>query len=214
MARPSSGSDLRLVTAGKKLALKRGLTGLNVREICREAEVNLGMFYYYFRSKREFEQRLLKEMYAEFMRDFRLGVENAGEPRERLKTALLTIGKFARDNRQILAALIKDVVGGKKETVLFIKENFTAHVMLLLDIVEQCREAGALRRDASFPNMLMLLVLPLVVPCGAVGVAESNGFSSLLPVPLIVIKQLVISDKAMEQRVELALAALEPRNKI
>ena len=35
MARPTSGTDLKLKTAGRKLLLEKGITGLSVREACR-----------------------------------------------------------------------------------------------------------------------------------------------------------------------------------
>ena len=95
MARPPSGTDLKLKAAGRKLLQENGLTGLSVREACRVAGVNTGMFHYYFGSKDEFQKAILKEIYAEFMQNFKAGVAVAGTPRERLKTALTEVGKFA-----------------------------------------------------------------------------------------------------------------------
>jgi len=87
MARPSSGTDIKLKSAGKRLLREKGITGLNVREVCRLAGVNTGMFHYYFGSKEDFLQAVLKEMYAEFMLNFKAGVSAGGTPRQRLACA-------------------------------------------------------------------------------------------------------------------------------
>ena len=214
MTRPSSASDRKLIDAGKKLALKHGLVGLSVRQTCREAGVNLGMFHYHFKTKKEFEHRILKELYAEFLSTFKLELETTANPRQRLKNAICVIGRFVRDNRRSVAVIIKDVVSGREETLLFLKENFTAHIALLVKTLLECQVKGILRRDVPVYNAFAALILPVVVPCGLVGVLEANEYEHLIPLPVRLFKPFVISDKGIEQRAELGLRALVPEGKL
>ncbi len=214
MTRPSSSSDRKLIDAGKKLALKHGLVGLSVRQTCREAGVNLGMFHYHFKTKKEFEHRILKELYAEFLSTFKLELETTADPRQRLKNLICVIGRFARDNRRSVAVLAKDLLSGREETAVFLKENFTAHIMLLRKTFAECQAKGILRKDVPLYNALAAMILPVVVPSGIIGVLEVNDYSHLLALPLRLCKPLIISDKSIEQRAELGLRALAPEGKL
>ena len=51
MARHSSHLDEKMLQVGLKLIEKKGSKALTVREICRAANVNLGLFVYYFKNK-------------------------------------------------------------------------------------------------------------------------------------------------------------------
>jgi AcrR family transcriptional regulator len=214
MTRPSSSSDRKLIDAGKALALKHGLVGLSVRETCREAGVNLGMFHYHFKTKKEFEHRILKELYGEFLSTFKLELESTANPRQRLKNLICVIGRFLRDNRRSVALIVKDLLSGREETLTFLKENFTAHMSLLVQTLKECQSKGILRNDIPLYNSLPALVLPVVVPCAVVGAVEVNEYVGLLPLAVKAIKPLIISDKAIAERAELGLRALAPVEKI
>ena len=65
MPRPNKGTDLRLLQAGKTLLLEKGIDALTVNAVCKLAKVNQGMFVYNFKSKEEFMNKLLDELFEE-----------------------------------------------------------------------------------------------------------------------------------------------------
>lgn len=207
MARPSSGTDIKLKDAGKRLLLEKGITGLSVREACRLAGVNTGMFHYYFGSKEEFLQAVLKEMYAEFMAHFKAGVSAAGTPRERLKNALIEVGRFALGMRQIAPMLFADLAHGKKEAFSFLSSNFTEHVRHIAALAAQCRPSSPLGQHSVhflIVGMLPVMVFPMLM--GAV--LERNGVRSVGGLSLEKLREEVFSEEGIAERAEIALRGI------
>ncbi len=207
MARPASGTDLKLKTAGRSLLQEKGITGLSVRETCRLAGVNTGMFHYYFGSKDEFMKAILKEMYAEFMLDFKAGVSVAGSARARLKNALVEVGKFALGIRKAAPMLFADMAHGKKEAFAFFSGNFTEHITHIAALVEECRPSSALKAHST-PFILAALIPVMIFPVLIVGVMERNGVKNLTGTTLAVLREEVFSEKGVTERAEIALRGI------
>ncbi len=204
MARPPSGTDLKLRRAGRRLLQERGLTGLSVRETCRKARVNTGMFHYYFGSREEFLRAVLKDIYAEFMENFKAVVSAGGTPRERLKNALIEVGRFARVMRGAAPVLFADMAYGNREAFGFLSSNFTEHMSHITTLARQCRPASALR-SRSVPFLVVSLIPVMVFPVLIGGVMERNGVKNVLEIPLKRLGQEIFSDEGIAARAEIAL---------
>lgn len=204
MARPSSGADIKLKNAGKRLLQEKGITGLSVREACRLAGVNTGMFHYYFGSKEDFLQAVLKEMYAEFMLNLKAGVYAAGTPRQRLKNALVEVGKFTRAMRRTAPLLLGDLARGNREAFAFLSGNFTEHIRQISALAAECRPESALKRH-SVPYMVGALLPVMVFPVIMGGIMERNGVCSICRVKLEDMAEEFLSDEGIDERAEIAL---------
>lgn len=144
MARKSKNLDKKMIQAGIELLKKQGVSNLSVRDIANEAGANLGMFAYYFRTKEQFILRALNEIYSGFLLDLRKGNEEAGD----LENILFQIGIFSRDNREILTAILSDVLSNDRIVTAFLRKNFTKHFALLRATLNAYLE----RRDLSISN--------------------------------------------------------------
>ncbi len=207
MARPSSGTDRKLISAGRQLLVENGITGLSVREACRLAVVNTGMFHYYFGSKEEFLQAVLKEMYAEFMVHFKAGVSAGGTPRERLKNALVEVGRFALGMRRIAPILFADLAHGKKEAFAFVSGNFTEHIRHIAALAEECRAASAVKGHST-PFIIAALVPVMIFPVLLSGVMERNGVRVLGGRALEKVNGEFFSEEGIAERAEIALRGI------
>jgi len=207
MARPPSGTDLKLKAAGRKLLQEKGITGLTVREACRVAGGNTGMFHYYFGSKEEFLKAVLKEMYAEFMLSFKAGVAVAGTPRERLKNALVEVGKFARSVRSVAPMIFADLAHGKKEAFAFVRGNFTEHVQQIAALTAECRRASSVQ-NRSIPFIISSLVSVMVFPMLVSGVFERNGVKVLHGLPIEDVRGELFSESGIMERAEIAVRGI------
>ncbi len=207
MARPPSGTDLKLKAAGRKLLQEKGITGLTVREACRVAGVNTGMFHYYFGSKEEFLKAVLKEMYAEFMLSFKAGVAVAGTPRERLKNALVEVGKFARSVRSVAPMIFADLAHGKKEAFAFVRGNFTEHVQQIAALTAECRRASSVQ-NRSIAFIISSLVSVMVFPMLVSGVFERNGVKVLHGLPIEDVRGELFSESGIMERAEIAVRGI------
>ena len=207
MARPPSGTDLKLKAAGRKLLQEKGITGLSVREACRVAGVNTGMFHYYFGSKDEFVKTVLKDIYAEFILNFKAGVSLAGGPRERLKNALIEVGKFARSMRGAAPMIFADLSYGNKEAFAFVSSNFTEHISQLAALAGECRpETSA--KDRSIPFIIAAVVPVMIFPVLMGGIMEKNGVKKLAGQSLDALREEMFSDAGITERAEIAVRGI------
>ncbi|HAT71685.1 MAG TPA: hypothetical protein DCS63_02585 [Elusimicrobia bacterium] len=207
MARPASGTDIKLKAAGRRLLEEKGITGLSVREACRLAGVNTGMFHYYFGSKEEFLKAILKEIYAEFMLNFKAGVAVAGTPRARLKAALVEVGKFALGIRRVAPMLFADLVHGKKEAFAFVSGNFTEHIKHISVLAEECRPGSAVK-GRSIPFLIAAIVPVMIFPVLLGGILERNGVKSIGGRDLQKLREELFSDEGIAERAEIALRGI------
>jgi AcrR family transcriptional regulator len=209
MSRPSRGTDQRLIRAARELLPVSGCTGLNLREVARKAGVNLGMFHYHFGSKAEFVRRVLQELYEEFFRGFNLPEETTPDVEKRLRLTLLRMGFFTRDNRHLFVALLKDLLNGDEEVARFVRDNFARHVDILQSLVREGQSGGRFRKLEPLQSLMLLMAFvngPNLVAgqleCRAGVAAQAQR-----------IRDAVLSDRAVSDRVELALETLRSRSR-
>lgn len=207
MGRPPSGTDLKLKAAGRRLLRENGITGLSVREACRLAGVNTGMFHYYFGSKEEFTRTVLKEMYAEFMLKLRSGTAVAGGPREKLKATLVAVGRFAREIRKAAPVLLADMARGNKEAFLFLSGNFTGHIKYLSALAKECRPRSAVKGH-SVPYIVGALLPVMVFPVIMGGIMERNGVKDAGGIKMKDLLEEFLSEDGIAGRAEIALRGI------
>lgn len=207
MSRPSRGTDQLLIRAGRKLLPETGVSGLTLRRVAAEAKVNLGMFHYHFGSKRAFSRRVLEEIYGEFFNDFRAETGATAAAKERLRRALTALARFARDNRKIILAIVRDVMEGDPEATAFAKANIPRHMEIIAGLVRECQRRGELK-ELPLPLVMSFLLGAAAMPNVAMGVIEKSSAKKpfgLAPAELL---SVFSSDKSIAIRVDLALAAL------
>jgi AcrR family transcriptional regulator len=205
MIRPSNKLDAALLASGRALFPSTGCAGLSLRALAEHAGVNPGMFHYHFKSKDNFLRALLQQMYEEMFASLELEAGHDGPALARLRAALLALATFARDNRRLLARIWIDVLAGEPVAIAFLRDNAPRHVGLLVGLVEQARAEGVLRELPPVQRLAFVLgalVMPMIF---AAGLADT-GIAP--PAIRAAFDAQVMSDAAMAQRVDLALAAL------
>jgi AcrR family transcriptional regulator len=207
MPRPSQGIDQALLQSGRELFPQLGCAGLSVRAVAEHAGANLGMFHYHFKTKENFLRTLLQQSYEEMFASLSSELAHEGATLERLRRALTVLARFARENRAMLARVWMDAMTGEPVAQAFFRANAPRHLGLLFALLEEARREGLLRETPTLQALAMTLgsiVLPMLFVAGLIeaGVAQA--------VPWRVFDAQVMTDEAIAQRIELALAALCP----
>ena len=201
------GSDQRLLKAGRSILVENGVAGLRLRAVAKRAGVNLGMFPYHFGNKKEFTRQLLQQIYEAFFQNLSLESRGGGSSLDRLRRALRVFGRFARDQRQLFTALLSDVLRGEKSCQSFFRANFPRHIHVIADLIKQGQRAGEIKNTP----------LPIAVAFALGGMGVPNLAVSLMervraPVPAVAgpreWKNVLLSDRAIENRIGLILSAL------
>jgi len=207
MARPSQQIDQALLASARDLLPQVGCAGLSVRALAAHAGVAPGMFHYHFDSKEAFLRILLGDIYEEMFSALSRQSALPVAPLDRLRAALGVLARFARANRQLLARLWTDALAGDAVAREFFAHNAPRHVGLLMGLVLQAQSAAALRAmppASVFAFLIGSIALPLIFVAGLVdaGFAPPGGADAF--------DAQVMSDAAIDERIELALAALTP----
>ncbi len=214
MTRPSRNTDKLLIQAAKELIPKTGISGLTIRDVSKKAGVNLGMFNYHFKTKDAFIDKLLVETYEDFFTNFKIESATGGTPKERLKNAVMTIAFFVRDNRQIFIMVAKEIALGNKVIIDFIKKHMTRHIEILVKLTHECQKEGYII------NLPLLQVLPFIMGSVMATNLLVTAIERFSPVSssgimrelfAMAADKTLLADKAIVQRVDMALNALTPR---
>jgi AcrR family transcriptional regulator len=211
MPRPKGEAAGKLLRAARALARENGCGGLSVRAVCRRAGVNLGLFHYHFKSRKAFMARVLEDTYADFFDRLSLSAGGRGTAADRLRRALATIARFWRENRRIFICLLRDALDGDAQVAKFVAAHFPRHIPIIVGLVREGQAAGEFRR---MPDALALAFI-------MGGVSSPNLFVSLLELhtrnpfgrPFHELEDMMLSDAAIDTRIDMLLTGLAPRRR-
>jgi AcrR family transcriptional regulator len=209
MSRPSAHLDRKLVSAARAMLPEAGFSGLAVREVARRAGVNAGMFHYHFKTKDEFLRRVLSECYEDFLQSFREAAEGPGSSRERLRRVLVSVARFARDNRVMYSLMLRELLNASPEMLAFAKANFPRHASMVVGLLEACRKEGTIR-PLPVPMLAMFSMSTMGLPNVVVDALERNRVRAMAGRPAKEFSAMLLSDAMIEERADMVMAALAP----
>lgn len=205
MPRPSRNLDQALLAAGRELFPARGCATLSVREVADAAGVNLGMFHYHFKSRDLFLRALMQQAYEEMFTRLTAELSLHREDPQSLRFAVRAIGRWVRDNRRFLARVLADALGGEKCARDFLRENLPRHFGVLQMIVLSGQQEGRIAR-LPVPQVIGMCAGSVAMPILFGGALIDGG--ELPPAMAKTLSTALLSDAAIDQRIDLALAAI------
>jgi len=202
MPRPSQAVDQALLQSGLALYPQVGCAGLSLRKVAEHAGTQPAMVHYHFGSKQAFLGAVLQQCYEQLFAQMSERSAADGAAGQRLRTALLALAGFLREHRALIARLLMDAAQGEPVVHSFLQANAPRHLGLVMRLLgEVALKPGVLPMQA-FAFLMGSVNAPLLVASGALHIGV---------VPGVLGEQLaaqVVSDAALAQRVDLALAAL------
>ena len=202
--RPSRNLDRLLLAAGRELLPARGCAALSVREVADAAGVNLGMFHYHFKSREAFLRALLQSMYEEMFSQLTYLAREDWSAVENLREAMRFLGRFLRANRPLLARVMADALCGDAIAREFLAANMPRHLGHMHALIEIGQARGELRA-MPVPQALGFAAGALAMPILLGGAIVESGALGRGTKKL---ERTLLSDAAIDERIELALAAI------
>ena len=203
--RPSRNLDRVLLAAGRELLPTRGCAGLSVREVADTAGVNLGMFHYHFKTREAFLRAVLQNLYEGMYADLTFEGARRDDPVANLRAAVCLMGRFVRQYRPFIARLMADALSGEPIALEFARANMPRHLGVVHALIVAAQKAGRMKPvpppqalgilagSTAFP----ILLGATVVESGVLGAAGARELHEVL-----------LSDAAIDARIDLALSAL------
>jgi len=205
MPRPSQDQDQALLAAAAALYPALGCAGLSVRRVAEAAGVNPAMVHYHFGSKDAFLRALLQQHYEEMFGALSLHSQGEADVMERLAAALLGMARFVREHRPLIARVWADAQAGETVAQDFLRANAPRHLGVLMNLLQ---EAQAQRRLPAQPLLTRFSFLMGAVVAPVLLVGGMKGIDAVPPLLLAHVDDEVLSDAALQRRIEWALLGL------
>jgi AcrR family transcriptional regulator len=205
MPRPSQDQDQALLAAGAALYPGLGCAGLSVRRVAEAAGVNPAMVHYHFGSKDAFLRALLQQHYEEMFSALSLTSSGDGDVMDRLGAALLGVARFVREHRPLIARVWADAQAGQAVAQDFLRANAPRHLGVLLALLQEAQARDYLPRQpllTRFSFLMGAVVAPLIL------IGGMKSIDVVPPALLAAVDDEVLSDAALQRRIEWALLGL------
>jgi AcrR family transcriptional regulator len=205
MSRPSRNIDQVLITTARELLPETGCRGFSIRQLTERAGVNLGMFHYHFKTREHFLSRVLQDLYQEMFTALTFQAQAERPPLDNLRAAVSVLGRFARDNRFLVRRLLADALSGDTTAQNFFRQNFPRHLGVMAELLGAGQRAGTIRK-VPLTQALAFIGGAVALPNILVTVVQEQAI--VPPQFLANLNREVLSDKAIAQRVDMAMRGL------
>lgn len=164
MSRPSANLDKKMLEAGVDIIINEGIEGLTARNICKYANVNLGMFNYYFKSKEYYISILYSGLHKQIEEYMNIASVSDKSSLVKLKHALLRLNQFAHEHQKLSTALFSDAFLQTKVYTEYLENGIIPQFDILINLIISAKEDGYLRSDLAVMDIFGLLFFGCIVP--------------------------------------------------
>lgn len=194
----------QFLAAGAKLYPQYGYRQLSVRLLAAETGLSSGMFHHLFASKADFVAELLESQNADTFGRLDFRTDEHSSAVVKLRHAVCLLAGSVRDNLAWINRIFADSADGVETADTFLRQQFDRYSAWLYQLLGEC-----------FPQMpLPDLVVRMSYLCSSVVAPmflsiRLNNMGILLEEVSSHIPA-VLSDEALEQRIDWTFAALFP----
>lgn len=157
MARPSQNLDQKLIELGKEKVVTQGISNLSIRQICLDAKINLGMFYYYFKTKENFIKALFKSLSADLTANWIDEAKKLSTPEQKLKKVLLMNAQMMKEHRGMIETIMKDTNIFDKMYVEIGREFYSQWLKFYNDLIDDCKAGGYLDKNIDTEMLISII---------------------------------------------------------
>src|SRR5262245_3780987 len=132
MPRPASDIRERILHAARARFLREGVDGASLRGVAQDAGTNIGMVYYYFKSKDELFLGVVDEVYARFLADLGAALAPDLPPPERLRRLYQRMAQLGDDELDVVRLVLREAMVSSARLVELARRAAQGHVPLVL----------------------------------------------------------------------------------
>jgi AcrR family transcriptional regulator len=205
MTRPSRNQDQLLIETAKRLLPETGVSGMSLKRIAEDCGVNLGMFHYHFKTKSAFIRKVLESFNQEFQFELETGALSGDTSIKRLRSAILAITRRMLREKKIVVSMVRDFLNGDKDVVDFVVRVHKQRLAVIGPLIEECRKDGYLE-PLPLGQIISFFMCSVSFPV-LISEAIERAPSKKLKLGKEM-KESIVSDAALQQRIDLALKAI------
>jgi len=156
VARPKSDLSPKIVEAARRRFLRDGVEGASLRGIAQDAGTNIGMVYYYFKSKDELFSAVVEDVYVVLLDEITRALSASDVPPEqRLLRIFTRAAAFDEREMEVARLIVRETLVSSERLSRVAKRFERGHVPLMLQVMLQGAEQG--RFDPSLHPAVLLV---------------------------------------------------------
>ncbi|MDR0486479.1 MAG: hypothetical protein LBH29_07150 [Elusimicrobiota bacterium] len=159
MGRIPQHLDEKLIECGKAVLLKHGIRAINIRSICAETKINLGMFVYYFKSRSNFIKTILES----FIKDMEVAILNESkditDPLQKLKCVMTVSLKIGRQNHATFEKIVEDIDSSSEEMLRSLHQSIQSKYKgFWHNLIEDCKAQNYIDQNLETEKITSVFV--------------------------------------------------------
>lgn len=164
MPKKSNNYAEKILHVGIELVAKKGSKVLSVREVCRTANVNLGLFVYYFQNKENYIKEIFREIGKRMVEFSYRGITGEMEPFEKLKHYYKQVCLFTNQNKNLVRMVFIECAIDKELYIKYLENGTIRHSKETFDIVEEAKRSGCLKENISSFDVHYAIFYNILLP--------------------------------------------------
>jgi len=164
MARPATDIQERIVHAARALFLQHGVDGASLRQIATDAETNIGMIYYYFKTKDDLFLGVVEEIYGKFSTDIQTLAEDDSPIQSRIEKLFTRFAAMSDEETQVVRLILREALVSSERLQRLAVRFQSGHIPVVLNMVLGGMGEGRLRSDLNPIAIAMPLFLLGAMP--------------------------------------------------
>src|SRR4051812_29026739 len=132
MPRPASDIRQRLLQAARSRFLHEGVDGASLRSVAQDARTNIGMVYYYFKTKDDLFFAVVEEAYAKLLLDLSADLAADATPEKRLRRLYARMSQLDDEEIDVVRLIMREAFVSSARLTRLAQRFEHGHVPLVL----------------------------------------------------------------------------------
>lgn len=164
VTRPSANLDKKMLNTGIQILIEEGDEGLTLRNICKKAHVNPGMFSYCFKTKENYITLLYGSLQEDFKKYLDIEKVDGKSSIEKLKYVITKAGEYILDNQKVALAIFRDSINDYDEYKRKVEKGlFTNHDYIIF-LIKEAKDDGFIPQHISITQIFIILSFGIITP--------------------------------------------------
>jgi AcrR family transcriptional regulator len=160
MARPASDIRSRIIIAARERFLLEGVDGAALRQIAKDAGTNIGMVYYYFKTKDELFLAIVQDVYGDLLADIERLLHTDVTEAQRFAAFYDRLSRMSADEFAVIRLVMREALVASPRLAQVGQLFLRGHIPVILSTLARGIHERRLREDLP-PLLLMAATLIL-----------------------------------------------------
>ncbi len=153
MARPRTDIEPRIVHAARKEFLASGVDGASLRTIARGARTNVGMIYYYFRTKDDLFLAVVEELYVKLLAELEVILASDVALQAKLEKIFQRLGAASDEEVDVIRLVVREALVSTTRFERLFTRFQTGHVGMMFKAFAEGVRKGEVEPSLPLPMM-------------------------------------------------------------